>query len=67
MKKLREARWKKVANTLRCIMWMMRSHLLKPDCLRNIIVFESSPDLSDNTKAVFDEMLRRGINRYEKI
>lgn len=27
------------------------------------IVFESAPDLSDNTKAVFDEMLARGWNR----
>ena len=29
----------------------------------NYIVFESEPDLSDNTKAVFDEMLRRGLNK----
>ena len=29
------------------------------------IVFESKPDFSDNTKAVFDEMLRRGMqNKY---
>ena len=27
----------------------------------NIIMFESSPDYSDNTKAVFDEMLKRGL------
>ena len=33
----------------------------------NYIVFESIPDLSDNTKAVFDEMLRRGMNRKYKL
>lgn len=32
----------------------------------NYIVFESAPDLSDNTKAVFDEMLRRGLNAKYK-
>lgn len=32
----------------------------------NYIVFESEPDLSDNTKAVFDEMLRRGLNKKYK-
>lgn len=30
---------------------------------KNYIVFESTPDLSDNTKAVFDEMLARGLNK----
>lgn len=30
---------------------------------RNYILFESVPDLSDNAKAVFDEMLRRGLNK----
>lgn len=29
---------------------------------RNIICFESFPDCSGNTKAVFDEMIRRGYN-----
>lgn len=28
----------------------------------NYIMFESVPDLSDNTKAVFDEMVARGLN-----
>lgn len=32
----------------------------------NYIVFESIPDLSDNTRAVFDEMLRRGLNKKYK-
>ncbi len=31
------------------------------------IVFESCPNLSDNTKAVFDEMIRRGINSKYKL
>ena len=30
------------------------------------IVFESLPDFSDNTRAVFDEMVRRGINKKYK-
>lgn len=36
--------------------------------LRNILIFESYPDFSDNTKAVFEEMLRRGYNtKYRMI
>ncbi len=31
--------------------------------LSNLILFESRPDFSDNTKAVFDEMVRRGYNK----
>lgn len=34
---------------------------------KKYIVFESVPDLSDNTKAVFDEMIRRGINKQYKM
>lgn len=35
---------------------------------KNIIMFESVPDFSDNTKAVFDEMIRRGLNKkYEMV
>lgn len=30
---------------------------------KNIVIFESRPDYSDNTRAVFDEMIRRGMNR----
>ena len=33
----------------------------------NHIVFESIPDCSDNTKAVFDEMVNRGANRNYKL
>ena len=39
-------------------------YLLFP--LRNVILFESAPDYSDNTRAVFDEMLRRGLNNKYK-
>ncbi len=35
---------------------------------KNTVIFESVPDLSDNTRAVFDEMVRRGINeKYELV
>lgn len=34
---------------------------------QNTIVFESVPDLSDNTKAVFDEMIKRGLNKKYKL
>lgn len=34
---------------------------------RNIILFESHPDCSGNTKAVFDEMIRRGYNSKFKM
>ena len=34
--------------------------------LKNTILFESVPDYSDNTKAVFDEMVRRGLNKKYK-
>lgn len=33
---------------------------------KNYIIFESTPDLSDNTKAVFDEMIKRGLNKKYK-
>lgn len=35
--------------------------------LRKIILFESHPDLSDNSFALYEEFLRRGINRRYKI
>ncbi len=34
--------------------------------LRNIIIFESVPNLSDNPRAVFDEMIARGMNKKYK-
>lgn len=36
--------------------------IIKKIPIGNYVMFESVPDLSDNTKSVFDEMLRRGIN-----
>lgn len=35
--------------------------------VKKLILFESSPDYSDNTKAVFDEMLKRGVNDNFKL
>lgn len=56
-----------VLQRIRCkfhtVAWQTRLKLQKTAKSRNVIVFESSPDFSDNTKAVFDEMLRRGINK----
>ncbi|MBQ9228564.1 MAG: CDP-glycerol glycerophosphotransferase family protein [Eubacterium sp.] len=34
---------------------------------KNIIIFESIPDFSDNSRAVFDEMLRQGINKKYRL
>ena len=34
---------------------------------KNIIVFESTPNLSDNTKAVFDEFISRDFNKKYKL
>lgn len=39
---------------------------LKP-ILKNIILLESNPDFADNTKAVFDELIKRNLNRKYKI
>ncbi len=35
--------------------------------LRNMIVLESHPDLSDNSFALYEELIRRGINKRYKI
>lgn len=48
--------FKKIAKEIK---WKLRS--LIPT--KNYILFESAPDLSDNTRAVFDEMLKRGLNK----
>ncbi|MBQ4067495.1 MAG: CDP-glycerol glycerophosphotransferase family protein [Clostridia bacterium] len=34
---------------------------------KRLIMFESAPDLSDNSKAVFDEMIKRGLNKKYKM
>ena len=38
------------------------SAILRFGKLKNIVLFESVPDFSDNTREVFDEMIRRGWN-----
>lgn len=44
--------------------WVYR--LINSLPVRKAILFESAPDCTDNTKAVFDEMVRRGLNkRYD--
>lgn len=35
--------------------------------LKNTILFESVPNLSDNTKAVFDEMIKRNLNKQFRL
>lgn len=35
--------------------------------LRNIIIFHSRPDFADNTRAVFDEMIKQGVNEKYKL
>ncbi len=35
--------------------------------MKNMIILESLPDFSDNTRAVFDEMLARGMNRQYRL
>ena len=35
--------------------------------LKNIILFESAPSYADNTRAVFNEFLKRGINKKYKL
>lgn len=35
--------------------------------IKKVILLESAPDLSDNTKAVYDELIRRGVNKKYKI
>ena len=35
--------------------------------VKDVILFESVPDMSDNTRAVFDEMIKRGLNKKYKM
>lgn len=53
----------RIRNKLYNIYWNVRTDLHKKEKLKNVIVFESKPDLSDNTRAVYDEMIRRGLNQ----
>lgn len=38
-------------------------HVINHFPLQNLIIFESLPDCTGNTKAVFDELVKRGINK----
>ena len=38
-----------------------------PITSKKVILLESSPDFSDNTKYVYDELIRRGVNKDHKI
>ncbi len=42
-------------------------NLIKNIPSKNIILMESVPDFSDNTKAVYDELIKRGVNKKYKI
>ena len=35
--------------------------------IRKVFLLESVPDLSDNTKAVYDELIKRGVNKKYKL
>ncbi len=43
------------------------SGIIKIFGLRNYILFESSPDFSDNTLFVFNELVKRGVNKKYKL
>ena len=58
---------KAILNKLHKEYWTVRKGLFRKGKLKNVIVFESKPDISDNTKAVFDEMLRRKLNKRYKL
>lgn len=46
--------------------FLIFSKLIKILKLRKIILFESSPDFSDNTLYVFNELIKRGFNKKYK-
>lgn len=52
---------------LYALFWERKIKIAPRMRLKNIIVFESVPDMADNTKAVFDEMLKRKLNRKYKL
>lgn len=57
----------KILSKLSSHYWSFRLKLTSGNKLKNVIIFESTPDLSDNTKAVFDEMLLRKLNKKYKL
>lgn len=50
---------KKIKKYIKTILYMLKR--------KKCIVFESCPDVGDNPKAVFDEMIRRGLNKKYKL
>lgn len=51
---------------LKSLIWNIADKITNLFGIKNIIAFESVPYYSDNTKAVFDELIRRGWNEtYE--
>lgn len=49
----------KIKNALKSAIYSVLPH--------NSVIFESAPDYSDNTRAVFDEMVRRKLNEKYKL
>lgn len=54
-------------NKVKCFLKKIVKFFFRKLPLSKEIVFESIPDFSDNTKAVYDEMLRRGMNKRYKM
>lgn len=50
---------RRIENSLKKVLYMLLPN--------KYILFESIPDCSDNTRAVFDEMIRRGVNKEYKL
>lgn len=52
---------------LYALYWERKIRLASVKPLRNVIIFESVPDVADNSKAVFDEFISRGLNKKYKL
>lgn len=57
----------KVSRKLHTVKWQLKDKFASNTTRKNVIVFESLPDISDNPKAVFDEMVRRSMNKRYKL
>ena len=53
--------------SLKRILTNIYYHLPIKFLLKNIILFESNPDFSDNSRAVFDELIKHGYNKNNKL
>lgn len=53
----------KIKHTLKKIWYKMPIKIF----MKNTILMESGPDYADNTKYVFDEIIRRGLNKKYKV